>query len=107
MTAFNRRRVLRGILNGGAVTVGLPLLNCFLNGNGTAMADGRPLPVRFGTWTWSLGMQKAIFVPKKTGLNYDLPEEIAAFAPIQKHMNLLTNFTAFRDNYENLCHYTG
>jgi hypothetical protein len=29
-----RRRVLRGLLNGGAVTVGLPLLNCFLNGNG-------------------------------------------------------------------------
>ena len=107
MTAFNRRRVLRGILNGGAVTVGLPLLNCFLNGNGNALADGKPLPVRFGTWTWSLGMQKNIFVPKKTGLAYDLPEEIAALAPIQKHINLFTNVTAFRDTYENLCHYSG
>ena len=26
---------------------------------------------------------------------------------IQQDMNLLTNFTAFRDNYENLCHYSG
>ena len=48
MTNFNRRRVLRGMLNGGAVTVGLPLLNTFLNGNGNAMADGTPMPVRFG-----------------------------------------------------------
>src|SRR5690606_39078788 len=45
--ALNRRRVLKGLLNGGAVTVGLPLLNCFLNGNGTALADGGKMPVRF------------------------------------------------------------
>jgi hypothetical protein len=107
MNGLNRRRVLRGVLNGGAVTVALPLLNCFLNNNGTALASGRPLPVRFGTWTWSLGMQQKIFVPKKTGANFDLPEEIAALAPIQKHINLISNVTAFRDTYENLCHYSG
>jgi hypothetical protein len=93
MTEFNRRRVLRGMLNGGAVTVGLPLLNTFLNGNGNAMADGTPMPVRFGTWFWGLGMSKSIFVPKQTGANYELPEEIESLRPIQKHMNLLTNLT--------------
>ena len=46
MNGMNRRRVLRGLLDGTAVCVALPLLNCFLNGNGTAMADGSPLPVR-------------------------------------------------------------
>jgi hypothetical protein len=40
MKGLNRRRVLRGMLNGGAVTIGIPLLNCFLNTNGTALADG-------------------------------------------------------------------
>jgi hypothetical protein len=107
MQSLNRRRVLRGMLNGGAVTLALPLLNCFLNTNGTALADGQAMPIRFGTWYWQLGMAKSVFVPKKFGANYDLPEEIAPFAPIQKHMNLLTNFTAFRDNAQNLCHYTG
>jgi hypothetical protein len=107
MSGLDRRRVLRGLLNGGAVTVGLPLLNCFLNGNGNALADGKPMPIRYGTWFWGLGMTQSVFVPKKTGANYDLPEEIVAFKPIQQHMNLLTNFTAYRDNNENLCHYSG
>ena len=47
---LDRRRLLRGMLNGGAVTLALPLLNTFLNGNGNALADGKPMPVRFGTW---------------------------------------------------------
>lgn len=107
MKGLNRRRVLRGMLNGGAVTISLPLLNCFLNGNGTALAAGGPMPVRFGTWGWGLGMAANIFVPKKTGPNYELPEEITSLAPIRDHINLFTNVTAYRDTYENLCHYTG
>jgi hypothetical protein len=95
------------MVGGAAVNVALPLMNCLLNTNGTAFADGNPLPVRFGTWGWGLGMTKAIFVPKKYGTEYDLPEEIAALASVQKHMNLITNTQAFRDNYQNLCHYTG
>ena len=107
MDRFSRRRVLRGMVGGSAVTVGIPLLNYFLNTNGTALADGEAMPVRFGTWFWGLGMQTNIFTPGKTGLNYDLKEESAIFKPIQPDINLFTNFTAFRDNYENLCHYSG
>jgi hypothetical protein len=107
MKKLSRRRVLRGMLNGSAVTVALPFLNCFLNANGTALASGASLPMRFGTWSWGLGMSEAIFVPKKTGLNFDLPEEIAALAPIQKHINLYTNFHVFKDAAPNLCHHSG
>ena len=107
MNGSTRRRVLRGMVAGSAVTVALPLLNCFLNGNGTALADGSAMPVRFGTWYWALGMQRQIFVPDKFGANYDLKEESAAFKPIQKHMNLLTGFTAFRDDCPLLCHQSG
>jgi hypothetical protein len=106
-SGFNRRRVLRGALQGGAVTVALPLLDCFLDGNGTALANGAPLPTRFGTWFWGLGMNKAIFIPKTTGANFDLPEEIAALAPVRQHLNLLTNHRVIRDANPNLCHYTG
>lgn len=107
MSKLNRRTVLRGMVGGVAVNVALPLLNCFLNTNGTAFASGKPLPVRFGTWGWGLGMTKSIFVPQKYGPDFDLPEEIVALAPIKRHMNLITNTQAFRDNYQNLCHYTG
>jgi len=106
MATFNRRRVLRGMLGGGAVTVGLPLLNIFLNGNGNAMANGTSMPLRFGTWFWGLGMSKSIFVPKQTGANYELPEEIESLKDIKQHMNLLTNQVAYRDGAF-FCHYTG
>jgi hypothetical protein len=42
---LNRRTVLRGMLGGAAVSVGLPFLDCFLNNSGTALADGTPLPL--------------------------------------------------------------
>jgi hypothetical protein len=103
----SRRRVLRGMLGGGAVTVALPLLNCFLTDNGDAMANGMEIPQRFGTWQWGLGMSEAIFVPKKTGENYDLPPEIQPLAKVQKHINLFTNYKVFKDAAPNLCHHTG
>jgi hypothetical protein len=107
VSKLSRRRVLRGMLNGGAVTIALPLLNCFLNENGTALASGAPIPLRFGTWSWGLGMSEAIFVPKKTGPNFDLPLEIASLKPVQQHINLFTNYHVFKDAAPNLCHHSG
>ncbi|MBS0416464.1 MAG: DUF1552 domain-containing protein [Proteobacteria bacterium] len=105
---ITRRRLLRGMFNGAAVSVALPFLNCFLNENGTALAaTGEAIPMRFGTWTWGLGMSKELFVPRKTGAGFDLPLEIQALAPIQKHINLFTNFNVFKDAAPNLCHHTG
>ncbi len=104
--SLNRRRVLRGMLNGGAVTVALPLLDCFLNGNGNAMADGGPMPVRFGTWFWALGGNKPIFKPKETGAKYALTEELTALKDVQQHINLVTDLTCHRDGPV-FCHFTG
>lgn len=107
MNGLNRRRILKGMLSGGAVSVSLPLLNLFLNGNGNALANGDAMPVRFGTWVWGLGMNDAIFTPKKTGANFDLPEEIQSLAPVQKHINLFTRFNTFKDAAPLMCHHTG
>ena len=107
MSKLSRRRFLKGTLNGGVVTVALPFLDCFLNENGTALASGAPLPLRFGTWSWGLGMSKAIFVPKRTGRDFDLPAEIAALKPVQQHINLFTNFNVYKDDAPNLCHHSG
>ncbi len=107
MANFNRRRVLRGMLNGGAVTVALPLLNCFLNGNGNALASGAPMPVRFGNWFWGCGMNARIFTPAKFGANFEFPEESAPLTKVKKHLNMFSNYNAYRDGAPNLCHYSG
>jgi len=104
---YSRRRVLRGMLQGGAITVGLPLLDCFLNTNGTAFANGAPLPVRLGLYSWGLGMNRPVFVPKTTGKLFEFPEEIVSLEPYRDQINLLTNFTAFRDSAGLVGHVTG
>ncbi|WOJ95643.1 DUF1552 domain-containing protein [Congregibacter brevis] len=107
MSRLNRRRFLRGTLQGAAVSVALPFLDAFLDGNGKALASGQSIPTRFGTWSWGLGMNRDVFVPKKTGANFDLPPEIAPLASVQQHINLFTNFDVFKDDAPNLCHHSG
>jgi hypothetical protein len=105
---LSRRRVLRGMLNGAAVTVSLPLLETFMNGNGTAMADtGQPLPARFGTWFWGLGINANIFTPKTVGANYELPTQMQPLEKVRQHLNVFTNYNVLTDGRPNLCHYTG
>ena len=102
-----RRTVLKGMLGGAAVTVGLPLLDIFLDSNGTALANGLPMPVRFGTWFWALGMDASMFIPKKVGYDYDLPPQIAAWAPVKQHINVYTKFNVPTDGKPELCHFSG
>jgi hypothetical protein len=107
MSRVSRRRVLRGMLQGGAVAVALPLLDCFLDGNGTALASGEPMPIRFGSWFWSLGMDRQIFVPKKVGADYELPPQLESLKPVRNHINVFTNYNVFKDAHSNICHHTG
>lgn len=107
MKNIGRRRILKGILNGSAVTVALPFLDCFLNDNGTALASGIDMPVRFGTWGYGLGGTTRVFVPKTLGPNYDLPQEIASWDKVRQHINLFTNARGDLDGTSNRCHYSG
>ncbi len=105
--AIPRRTVLRGMLGGAAVAVGLPLLDCFLNGNGTALAQGAPLPLRFGTWFWGCGMNPDRWVPETEGADYDLPPELEALADVRRHVSILSGFNTILDGRPNLPHWTG
>jgi hypothetical protein len=107
LARISRRRVLKGMLDGAVVTVGLPLLDCLLGDSGKAFASGAPLPPRFVTWFWGLGGNSSVFVPKTTGAGYELPEELQPLERVKQHINVYTNFNAFRDSAPNLCHYTG
>ncbi len=105
---LSRRTVLRGMVGGFAVSIGLPLLEIMLNDNGTALADGGALPVRFGTWFWGCGMNPDRWVPTKEGPGYDLPVELAAALDgVSEHVSVLSGFGVTLDGRANIPHWTG
>ena len=108
MKSLSRRSVLKGVLGGAAVSVSLPLLECFLNENGTAFAaTGQALPPCFGTWFWGLGLTPGHWVPAKTGTGYELPEHIGVLKPIQGKLNLFSGTQVFLDGKVNQNHFSG
>ncbi|MBC2667820.1 DUF1552 domain-containing protein [Novosphingobium piscinae] len=105
---LTRRSALRGLLHGAAVTVGVPLLDAFLDGNGEAMAaTGSPVPVRFGTWFWGLGVNPTRWFPDKPGPGYDLKPELEPIRPFAHKINILGNFNVMLDGAPNLPHTSG
>jgi len=104
---LSRRTVLRGMVGGAAVSVGLPLFDYFLNDNGTALAQGAPLPTRFGTWFWGCGINPDRWVPSIDGAGYDLPPELDAIADLQSEISILSGFNTILDGRANWPHSTG
>jgi hypothetical protein len=81
------------MLAGGiAVSVPLPRLAGMLNGNGTAYAHGRPLPVRFGTWFFGNGIIPDRWVPSATGQGdgWQLSEQLAPLVEVKPWLSVLT-----------------
>lgn len=103
-----RRSALRGMLNGAAIAVGLPLLDVFLDSNGQALAaTGAPLPIRFGTWFWGLGVNPPRWFPSKTGPDYDLKVELEPIKGFRHKINVLSDFSIPLDGKPNLPHTSG
>jgi hypothetical protein len=102
--------LLRGTLAGAGITVGLPILDAFLDGTGTAFAatlGGGPLPVRFGTWFWGCGMIPDRWVPKRVGAKYDLPPQLEPIKGVQQHVTILSGYDVLLEGRGNLPHLTG
>jgi Protein of unknown function (DUF1552) len=105
---FDRRTALKGMLGGGAVTVALPFLDCFLNTNGTALAaTGAPLPTRFGTWFWGCGLTPGRWIPQKIGAGYDMPPELKPLEAFKDRLSIFSGFKANTDGKGAVPHYTG
>jgi Protein of unknown function (DUF1552) len=109
---LNRRSLLRGMLQGAAVCVGIPILDRFLNGNGTVYADGAKLPVRFGTYFWGLGLTDTPtggtrWVPSKTGYGYEIMPELESLGPVKDKVSVFSGFRAIGDGRPNLVHWSG
>lgn len=109
---FNRRSILRGALGGATVYLGLPALDAFLDGNGEAWADGKPLPVRFGTYFWGLGLTDTPtggtrWVPKTIGSGYEATPELQSFADLRQKVSVFSGFRVIGDGKPNIVHWTG
>jgi hypothetical protein len=87
---LGRRRMLRGMLGGAAVAVGLPPLEAMLNGNGDAYAGGAALPKRFISIMFGNGVQLQRWEPLGTGAGYALSEQLAPFAPVKDYLTICT-----------------
>ncbi|HET6281785.1 MAG TPA: DUF1552 domain-containing protein [Polyangia bacterium] len=91
---LSRRAMLRGLTAGAVVTVGLPRLGAMLNSNGTAYAQGAPLPKRFGVWFWGNGIIPPRWIPKMPGVGsaWQLSEQLMPFATVKKYLTVLTGY---------------
>jgi hypothetical protein len=72
------------------VTVGLPLLDIFLDGNGVALADGGALPRRFGLFWWGNGMLPDRWTPIGEGADWALSDQLLPLAPIKDKLTVVT-----------------
>jgi hypothetical protein len=105
---LSRRSALKGMVNGAAIAVGVPLLDAFLDCNGQALAaTGAPVPVRFGTWFWGLGVNPNRWFPSKPGPDYDLKPELEPIKAYRHKINVLGNFNVPLDGAPNLPHASG
>lgn len=89
---LKRRTFLRGVAWGLPAAVGLPILDCMLNDNGTALADGNKLPVRLGVWYWGSGVHTNRFFPSSTGANWSMTSQLEPLAGVRDHFNVLSGY---------------
>lgn len=87
---LSRRMLLRGLLAGSAVAVGLPTLEVFLNSNGNALADGSGFPTRFGWWFFGNGVHADRWVPAGNGPSYELSEQLAPLASVKDEVTVVS-----------------
>jgi hypothetical protein len=108
MSKISRRKLLRGIVRGAAVTVALPYLDCFLTNNGQALAaTGLRIPPRFGTWIWGCGFIPERWIPTSTGTQYQMPEDLKPLEPYRDRLAILSGFDVKLDGVANKPHITG
>ncbi|MEO7331484.1 MAG: DUF1552 domain-containing protein, partial [Minicystis sp.] len=101
-TRIHRRTLLRGLLGGAAVALGLPTFELFLNNHGEALASGDAFPKRFGVWFWGngIGSNQANWTPKGTGADWSLSPIMAPLAPVKDEITVVSGLKVYTPNVE-------
>ncbi len=95
----SRRLVLRGLFAGAAVSVPLPLFDGLLNANGTAWANGKDLPTRFGVWFWGNGIKPDEWIPSNTGDNWTPSAELSPLSHLVPYVSVLSGMEMKTDTH--------
>lgn len=87
---LSRRRVLRGLLHGSVVTIGLPPLLSVRHAFGETCDDG--FPQRFVLFYWGNGVRPDLWTPTGEGVGdaWSLSEELAPLAAIKHKLSVVT-----------------
>ncbi|HEX7852110.1 MAG TPA: DUF1552 domain-containing protein [Sphingobium sp.] len=107
MQDVTRRRILRGLCQGAAVSVSLPLLDFYLDNNGEALAAGLPIPNRFGTWFWGCGINASRWFPDRPGKDFDIKAELVPLTPYKDKLTIFSGFNCVLGGKPNLPHWSG
>lgn len=89
---LDRRTVLRGVLGGTALSLGLPPLEAMFDVNGTAYAAEGILPKRFGLFFWGNGNRPELWRPAQTGVGnaWSLSPALQSLAPVKPWLSVVT-----------------
>lgn len=88
---LDRRTLLRGLVAGGSVAVGLPLLEQMLDPHGEALASGAALPDRFGVWYWGNGVRPEHWRPAGAA-NWQPSTSLEPLRDLVPYVSVLTGF---------------
>jgi hypothetical protein len=102
---INRRTVLRGTLAGTIVSLALPPLEAMFNGNGTAYAQGAPMPRRLGIFYWGGGVKHDRWNPTATGAAYQLSPELAPLQAVKDYVSVVSGMSVKTGNLQG--HHSG
>jgi len=95
---ISRRGLLRGMLGGATVCVGLPALEVFLNSTGTAHAGCLGFPKRFGMFYWGNGNLPQRWIPAGDGADWQVSEQLAPLAPVKELISVVTGLSVRTGN---------
>jgi hypothetical protein len=89
---LHRRTLLRGLLGGAVVTIGLPPLERFMNGNGTAYAEAADegFPKRFGLFFWGNGNLPERWTPTGDGKEWTLSDQLQPLATLKSKISVVS-----------------
>jgi hypothetical protein len=87
---MKRRTFLRGALGGAVASIALPPLEAMFNTNGTAHADGTPIPTRMGVWFWGNGIRRSQWMPSGEGFGWQPASEMAPLQRVRDYVSPVT-----------------
>lgn len=98
---LSRRTLLRGVVPGLGIGVGLalPVLDAMLNETGTALAQtATPLPKRFGSWFFGGGVVKSDqFFPAALGSDFELTPMLSPLQNVREYLTLVRGPSMAKD----------